>query len=199
MCGGGLDALLRHQEGHDHQHQGDAGEEGDGADPPVLIVTSSETVYQREGESLYHELGDGDGDEADGGDARTLLDVAGHHTAQGGVGDVVEGVGRHHQHVGDGGVDGYRRLLLDAGIIEREYIEHAEGDGRPQHPRAELAPSGVGAVGEKAHRWIHDDGRDTSNHKNTARHSTIKAEDVRIELQLEDHHHLEYEISGDVS
>jgi ABC-type lipoprotein export system ATPase subunit len=54
-------------------------------------------------------------------------------------------------------------------------------------------------VRKNTHRRIHDDGRDTSNHKNTARHSTIKAEDVCIELQLEDHHHLEHQISGGIS
>ncbi len=154
-----LDSFLGGEECHPKQDEGDRGIENDGSRPTFGLVTTSQVIYQRKGQTLYHKLGNGHQDESDGGDAGALTDIAGHHTTQRGIRYIIKGIDGHQQHIGDRGIGGNHPFLLDAGIIKSKHIEDTERYRRPEYPGTEFSPAGLGTVGEDADKRIDHDSR----------------------------------------
>ena len=159
-------------------------------------IAVAEAVDKRQREPLNNKLGHTGADEPHLINTGTLLDVVGHHAAKRGKRRIVEAVHREQQQVGHRCIDGHQRLIVNARIPERQHIEHAEGDGRPYQPRAVFAPAGVGAVGDDTDERVDKGTGNGCNKQYSTSDGSIKTEDISIELQLIDHHHLENEIGG---
>src|ERR1019366_141070 len=149
-------------------------------------------------ETADDQLRDHGGDEAGGGKAGAFIDVAGHDAGHGGGGRVVGGVERHQQHVGDTGVDDPAGGSEVGGGIG-DHHDDAPGDGGPQHPRAELAPAGVGAVGHEAHHGIEEGVPETADQEQRAGGGGGDAQGVGVEIQLEQDHRHEDEVGGAIT
>ena len=191
------DALLGRKAGHHEKHKTDHGKNSNRRQPALGIIGSraaTELVHQRQRQALHHELGHRGRHKANGSDARAFLNIARHHAAQRTVRCIIKRIERHEQHIGDTGVEGDQSLVLNAGIVKCQHIEHHERQSRPHDPRAELAPAGLRLVRQDAHRRIHEGIHDTGNQQHGARDGSFKPEYIRVKLQLVNHHHLEDEV-----
>ena len=159
----------------------------------------AEVMDQRQREPLHHKLRYGGGHEAETVDAGALGYVARDDASERRIRRVVERIHGEHEHIGDGGIDGHKRLVGDAWIPEGQHIEHAEGQRRPEHPRPVFTPARGGAVGHDADERV-DEGIDERRYEqHHARHGAVESEDVGIELQLIDYHHLEGQVGPHVT
>ena len=195
----GLDALFGAQEGDHEQDQTQGGPYGHGHLPAVrAIVAFGELGYQRQREAADDELGDIDGDEAEGSELGALIQVAGHDAAQGGVRHVVHRVERHHHRVCDCGVcdQGAHVPTPGRGVGENHY--DCPGYRRPQDPRTEPAPARVGAVGEDAHDRVEHRVPQPGPKQNGGGGAGGQAEGVGVKVRLEENHRHEDEIRGRV-
>ena len=153
----GLNPLPRCQERDQEQHQAQPGPERHRHPPPVLaVVAGGELGDQRQREAAHDELRDVHRHEAIGIELGALIQVAGHHAAQRGIGHVVHRVERHEHRVGDGGVGDHRPHAPTVGRGVGQDHHHGPGNRSPQHPRAEPAPARPGSVGENAHDRVEE-------------------------------------------
>ncbi len=82
LRGGRGDALAGGEEGGEQAYKAHAGIETYGKQPAACIIAAAQLSHQRKRETLHNKLGDGARHKANAVDARALVDVAAHHTAQ---------------------------------------------------------------------------------------------------------------------
>ncbi len=193
------DALARGAEGDEEAGNGEEGEEADREGPSAAGIAVAEMADEGEGEALDDKLRHAAGDEADGVEAGALADVGREHAAQRRIGGVVERIDGEQQHIGDGGIESHGAGIADARMGECQDVEQAEGQGRPQQPRAVLAPAGAGAVGNDAHQGVDKGGEERGDEQHQSGNGTIESEDIGVELQLIDHHHLKSQVGTHVT
>ena len=209
-----FDAFLRGGERDEEQHEAQHRPNDHRHLPAVLLVRNSnqrmavrtagsvargEFRHQRQREAADDELRRVHRHETIRVQAGAFIDVAGHHAAERGVGHVVHRVDGHQHHVGDAGVGNHRGGAppeVRRGVGQDHHDEPRHGG--EQDPRAEFAPTRVRAVGEDANDGIGHGVPQTRPQQNHRRRAGRQAENVRVKIQLEQHHRHEDEVRGGV-
>jgi hypothetical protein len=87
----------------------------------------------------------------------------------------------------------------DVGRGEGEDADDAEGERGPEEPWAELAPSGIGAVGDDAHDGVERGGDEADDEEERASLCGGEAEGIDVVAELQGQHGLEDEVGGHVA